>query len=152
MKKALIVLGSAFLSLIVLAIGGLAASHWIVTAADRDGKAYVDRVTPTIVAAWDPSALVGQASPEFLSAAPRAKIDTIFNVFSNRLGTLQRYGGASRQDYFVNFTLHGPVVTLTYTADATFEKGPATLRIRTVRHGAEWKLLEFFVHSEALLR
>ena len=37
-------------------------------------------------------------------------------------------------------------------ADATFEKGPATLRIRTVRQGAEWKLLEFFVHSEALLR
>jgi hypothetical protein len=52
----------------------------------------------------------------------------------------------------VNFTLHGPVVTLTYTADATFQKGPATLRIRTVRHGAEWKLLEFFVYSDALLR
>jgi hypothetical protein len=52
-------LGSGFLSLIVLAIGVLAASHWIMTAADRDGKAYVDRVTPTIVAAWDPSAFVG---------------------------------------------------------------------------------------------
>jgi len=152
MKKALIVLGCAFLVLIVLAIGVSAAGYWIMTTAEREGKAYVDRVTPTIVAAWDPSAFVGQASPDLLNATPRAKIGTIFNTFSNRLGTLQRYGGATRRDYFVNFTLHGPVVTLTYTADATFEKGPATLRIRTVRQGAEWKVRELFVHSDALLR
>lgn len=152
MKKALMVLGCAFLTLIVVAIGVVAASYWVMTGAERDGKAYVDRVTPMIVAAWDPSALVGQASPEFLRATPRAKIDTAFSVFSSRLGALERYGGATRGDYFVNFTLHGPVVTLTYTADATFEKGPATLRIRTARQGAEWKLVEIFVHSEALLR
>jgi len=152
MKKALIVLGGVFLSLIVLAIGVMAASYWIMTAAERDGKAYVDRVTPMIVAAWDPNALVGQASQQFLSATPRVQIDTAFNAFSNRLGTLQRYGGGTRGDFFVNFTLRGPVVTLTYTADATFENGPATLRIRTVRQGAEWKVRELFVHSDALLR
>ena len=64
MKKALIVLGGVFLSLIILAIGVMAASYWIMTAAERDGKAYVDRVTPMIVAAWDPNALVGQASQQ----------------------------------------------------------------------------------------
>jgi hypothetical protein len=128
MRKALIVLGWAFLGLIVLGVGVFAVGYWIAAAAEHEGKAYVDRV------------------------APRGKIDTLFDAFSRRLGALQRYGGASRQHYFVNFTLQGPVVTMIYTADAVFEKGPATLRIQTVRRAGQWKLLEVYVQSDSLLR
>src|SRR5437762_12996338 len=103
MKKALIVLGGVFLSLIILAIGVMPASYWIMTAAERDGKAYVHRVTPMIVAAWDPNALVGQASQQFLSATPPVHIDPAFIAFSHRLGTLQPYGGGTRGGFVVTF-------------------------------------------------
>ena len=36
-------------------------------------------------------------------------------------------------------------------ADAVFEKGPATLRIQTVRRAGQWKLLEVYVQSDSLL-
>ena len=151
MKKALVVLGWVFLALLVLGAGVFGAGYWIVTAAEPEGRAYVDRVTPAIVAAWSAQALVAEASPELLAVAPRTKIDALMDAFAKRLGALQRYGGASRQHYLVNFT-PGPVVTMTYTADAVFEKGAATLRIRTLRRGGQWKLLELYVQSEALLR
>lgn len=152
MKKTLIVLGSAFLVLIVLALGVFAAAYWVAIRADAAGKAYVDGVTPPIISAWSAEALVAEASPELLTAAPRARIDALMDTFSKRLGALQRYGGATRQHYVVNFTLQGPVVTMTYSADAAFEKGPATLRLRAVRRAGQWKLQELYVQSDALLR
>lgn len=152
MRRALIVLGSVFVALIVLGLGVFTAAYWIATAAEPEGKGYVDRVAPAIVRAWSAEALVAQASPELLSVAPREKIAALLEVFARRLGALERYGGASRQHYFVTFTLEGPVVTMLYTADAAFEKGPATLRVRTVRRGGQWKLVEFYVQSDALLR
>src|SRR5260370_35267273 len=97
MKKTLIVLGSAFLVLIVAGLGVFAAAYWVAVRADAAGKAYVDRVTPPIISAWSAEALGAAASPELLSAAPRARIDALMDAFSTRLGALHRYGGAALQ-------------------------------------------------------
>jgi hypothetical protein len=113
MKKALVVFGWVFLVLLLLGASMFGAAYWIAGAAEPEGKAYVDRVTPAIVGAWSVETLVAEASPALLEVAPRAKIDPLMGAFAS------------------------PVVTMTYTADAAFEKGPATLRIRALRRAGQ---------------
>ena len=112
----------------------------------------MDTIVPRIVTDWNDAALVAEASPEMLQIASRDQVHALFRTLGERLGTLKEYGGATRITYFVNFTTSGRVLTLTHTAPALFEGGPAMLRIRTVRRGGQWKVLAFYVDADALLR
>lgn len=152
MKKVLIALGAAFLGLVVLGGAMLAAGYTFVQSHEGEGKTYVDAVVQRIAKDWDDAALMAEASPEMLHVASRDQIRALFQTFGERLGALKGYGGATRETYFVNFTMSGRVLTLTHTAPAVFENGPATIRVRTIRRDGQWKVLDFYVQSEALVR
>ena len=152
MKKALVAFGAAFVGLIVLFGGMFVAGYSFATSHDREGKIYVDTIVPLIVTGWNDAALMAEASPEMLQIASRDQVHALFRTLGERLGALKEYGGATRIAYFVNFTTGGRVLTLTHTAPAVFEGGPAMLRIRTIRRGGQWNVLEFYLDAEALLR
>jgi hypothetical protein len=146
-----LVLG-AVSGLIFLGIIGFFAFQYLGSGLDRDTKAYVDEVVPIIAASWNSKELVNRASPELLRVASKERIETLFDVFSKRLGPLKEYRG-SRGEAKILLTLQqGKVITGAYVADAVFEKGPATIQIRTIWRDDRWQILSFHVNSDAFLR
>lgn len=150
MKKFFIVLGVIFTCLIVLGSVLFAIAAYRGSKLDAESKAYVDRAVPQIVASWDPKELLNRASPELLKVAPAEKVEVMFKMFSEKLGKYKEYKG-SKGDSLVNITPQGKVVTAAYMTQATFEEGDATIRIRAIKHGARWQILEFYVDSKVFM-
>jgi hypothetical protein len=148
MKKVLIVLGSIFLVLVVLAIIGIGIAAYKGTALDKESKAYVDSAVPAIVTGWNKQQLVSRASPEFMQAVKDDELDKLFGMF-HRLGNFKSYDGA-KGDSNMTVSNKGKVVSAAYIANATFDTGPATIKISLIKH-ADWQILGFHVDSNALL-
>jgi hypothetical protein len=48
-------------------------------------------------------------------------------------------------------TQTGKVISAQYTAEATFQKGDATIKLGLIKHGDQWQILSFYVDSPALV-
>jgi len=48
-------------------------------------------------------------------------------------------------------TQEGKVITGAYVAEAIFEKAPATIQFRIIKHDNIWQVLEFRVNSDAMI-
>ncbi len=151
MKKVLVVLGILFLVILALAAVVLGWGYSMLWGSEGEAKTYVDRTVPSIVSAWDVKTLVAESAPELLGAAPPEKLEVLFAAFATRLGPLKQYNGATRERYFVNLNPWNRFVTFSYVIDATFEKGPAKIRLGIIGRGGQWKITDFFVVSEALM-
>src|SRR5436305_14659334 len=89
MKKFFIVLGSIFLTLIVLVAIGIAVIAITGTAPDKESKAYADSAIPAIVTTWSEKELLDRASREFKNAVTIDQLDGLFRAFAT-MGRLQK--------------------------------------------------------------
>ena len=148
MKKLLIVLGSIFLVLMILGVVGIGIVAVKGTALDKESKAYVDEAVPAILSGWDKQQLVSRASPEFMQAVKGDDLEKLFGMF-HRLGTFKSYDGA-KGDSNMSVTNNGKVISAVYVANATFDTGPATVKISLIKHD-NWQILGFHVDSKVFL-
>lgn len=151
MKKFLTILGGIFVVLIVVVVVGFFVLNYFGTGLDEESKLYVDSNLPQIINDWGVEELISRASPELMKVAPKEKIENLFNAFSERLGPLKEYKGSNGQVNISVTTQKGKVITGAYVAEAIFEKAPATIQFRIIKHDNQWQILEFRVNSEALL-
>ncbi len=151
MKKALMILGGIFAFLIiagvifflVLALKGIAL--------ENEGKAYVDEVTPIILANLNKETLFQYASDELKNSASEEDFDKIFNWFA-KLGQFKEYKGSSDGNINISvMTGTGKQITGTYQAEAEFENGPAIITITTIKKGDNWQVAGFHIDSMALV-
>jgi len=149
MKQFLTVLGSIFLILIVVGIIGIAFMVNKGSALDKESRVYVDSAIPAIVSDWSEKALLDRASPEFKNAVTIVQLDSLFQRFSV-LGRLQRCEPSKGQSITSATIRDGKRIFGKYTTKATFESGDATIAITVVRHGDQWQISRFEVHSPQL--
>ncbi|UCC23494.1 MAG: hypothetical protein JSW23_05435 [Planctomycetota bacterium] len=150
MKKALMILGVIFAGLIVLGVIGFGVLAVKGTALDKESKAYVDEVTPAILANLKKETLFQYASDELKNAASEEEFDKMFDFFA-KLGQFKEYKGSTGQANISVTTERGKQITGIYEAQAKFENGPATVKITTIKKGDNWQVLGFHITSMALL-
>jgi hypothetical protein len=150
MKKFLIILGSIFLAIVVL--GGIGIAFVAVRggALDKESKAYADAAIPAIVTNWNEKELMDRASPELKKAATQEQFDRLFRWLSS-LGRLHKCDPAQGQSLMSATTQSGRVISAQYTAKATFDKGEGTVTLGLIKHGDQWQILRFDVHSAELI-
>lgn len=150
MKKLLIILGSIFLVVVVLAAIGIGFIAVRGTALDKESKAYADSAIPAIVTTWSEKALLDRASPELKKMATSQEIDRLFRWTSN-LGRLQKCEPAEGHSLMSATTQTGKSISAEYTAKASFEKGEATIILGLIKHDEQWQILKFNVQSPQLI-
>lgn len=151
MKKFLMFLGVIFLGLIVFAVIGGSVLHSVGSRLDEESKLYVDEAIPAVVGMWDSQELLDRASPEFLGATAQKDVEHLFEIFAKRLGPLKEYRGPQGESNMFVDAAKGKIITAAYSAEAEFEKGPATIQMRIILRNDEWKILNFRVNSAALV-
>jgi hypothetical protein len=150
-KKILIVLGAIFLALIILAVIGIGIAAVKGSALDKQTKAYVDSTVPLIVSNWDEQALLSRASPEFTQAVDKEKLDKLYFMF-RKLGKFRNYEDSKGQSYMSMTTENGKFVTAVYVCKATFDAGPADIKVTLIKHGEKWEIAGFRLDSEVFLQ
>lgn len=151
MKKLLIILGSTFLVILVLAVAGISFAVNRGVALDKESKAYVDSVLPVIVSGWDKQELLRRASPEFQQVVKEGEVDKLYIMF-RRLGNLHEYQGSEGQSDLSVTSQKGKVISATYTARANFDAAPAVIKVSLIKHGDEWQILGFHIDSDVFLQ
>ena len=149
MKKTLIVLGSIFAILIVVGVIGFSILAVKGSALDEESKAYVDDVTPKILANLNQESLFRFASDELKNSASQGEFDKIFNWFG-KLGKFVEYKESKGQANISVTTQNGKQITAYYEAQAEFETGPATIKVTTIKKGESWQVIGFNINSMAL--
>jgi hypothetical protein len=149
MKKALMILGGIFAVLLVAGVIGFAIIAMKGNALDKESKAYVDQVTPIILANLNKGTLFKYASDELKNASSPEDFDKIFTWLA-RLGQFKEYKGSKGQANISITPQRGKQITGVYQAQAEFEKGPATINITTIKKGDKWQLIGFQINSMAL--
>ena len=150
MKKFFIGLGITFVVIVVALVILIAVAAVKGTALDKESMAYVDEVTPIILADLSKETLFQYASDQLKSSAPDEEMDRIFNWFK-QLGELEQYNGSTGQAKMSMTTGEGKVISGYYEAKADFSTGPATVKVTTVKIGVEWKIAGFHIDSMALI-
>lgn len=153
MRKVLVLLGAALLVAIGWGIVGFGLFKvWSYSSAlEKGSKSYVDEVVPRIVSSWNAAELMERAGPELLEAASPEKVEKIFRAFSDRLGPLKHYEGSQGQARTLITPQTGKVTTASYVADASFEKGKASIQLNLVMRDGRWQIVGFYVNSDALI-
>ncbi len=116
------------------------------TTLDKESKAYIDKVTPIILANLNKETLFKYASEE-LKDAPFQ--DTMFALFA-KLGQFREYKGSNGQTDISGTTTEEKQITGLYHAQAEFESGPATIKLSIIKKGDNWKIIGFQISSAAL--
>ena len=149
MKKTLMILGGIFAVLVIAGVIGFSVLAVKGTALDEESKAYVDQVTPKILTDLKKETLFRYASDELKNSCSPEEFDKIFNWFS-KLGNFIEYQESNGQANISVTTEKGKQITGYYEAQAEFEKGPATIRITTIKKGDNWQVIGFRINSMAL--
>jgi hypothetical protein len=149
MKKTLMILGGIFAVLIILGVIGFVVLSIKGTSLDKESKAYVDEVSPIILANLNRGTLFQYASEDLKNSASIEEFGKIFSWLS-KLGQFKKYNGSQGQAHISVTTKSGKKITGYYEAQDEFESGPAKIRITTVKEGDDWKVVGFFINSMAL--
>jgi hypothetical protein len=149
MKKLLIILGSVFGILIVAGIIVFSIIAIKGTALDKESKAYVDEVTPKILANLNKEALFLYASDELKNSASQEDFEKIFNWFG-KLGKFVEYKESKGQARISVTTQNGKQITAYYEAQTEFETGPATIKVTAIKKADDWQIIGFNINSMAL--
>jgi hypothetical protein len=148
MKKAVTVLGYAFIVFIVLMIAGAAGLVVLGKKYDKESKAFVDTAVQAIAADWDIEELQKRASPEFNDEVDYESLAEDF-ITLQQLGKLVEYKGATG-DSNITISLSGYAITADYTATAEFEEGSAEMQVSLVRRAGRWQILDFSISPESI--
>jgi hypothetical protein len=150
-QRFLIVLGAVFLAAIVLGVVVIGVFAVKGSALDKESKAYVDNAVPIIVSDWDEKELLSRASQEFMQVTDKEDLDKLFGFF-RKLGRMREYQGSEGQSNISFTTEDGRRITAAYTAKASFEAGPAVIKITLIKHGEQWQIAGFRVNSDVFLK
>jgi len=150
MKRFLIILGSIFAVLIVAGVTGFSILVVEGTSLDRESKAYIDDVTPKILADLNQDTLFLYASNELKNSAAPGDFEKIFNWFE-KLGRFVEYKGSKGQCNISITAQNGKQITAYYEAQVEFENGPATVAVTTIKKADTWQLIGFKIISMALV-
>jgi hypothetical protein len=123
MKRVLIVLGAIFGVVLVVAAAGIVFVIINGNALDKESQAYADETIPTIAQHWDQDEIAKRASPEFLKATKDDNFPKLLSMLRDNLGDFRK-----------------------------FDKAPATIQLKLIKHSDEWQILGFHVDSQAFLR
>lgn len=151
MKKLLMILGGIFgallLALIILAIIFIPRFLKL----DREATEYIQSNVPKIVANWNPTNLMAQASSVLLTdLQTNQNTGRMFEMFSE-LGSLKHLNTPEGKVFSGAYTGEGTYTIGNYDVKADFDKGPATIRIQLLRVGDAWKINGFRIYSDAFL-
>lgn len=146
MEKKLMIFGGIFAVLIVAGVISFCVRFVKGTGLDAEGKAYVDKVTPIILANLNKETLFKYASEELKNAPFQ---DVLFDSFA-KLGQFKEYKGSNGQTNVSVTTTKEKQITGVYQAEAEFETGPATINITTIKRGDDWQIIGFKISSTAL--
>ena len=149
MKKILMILGGIFAFLVIAGVIAFSVIAIKGAALDKESKAYVNEVTPKILANLNKENLFQYASDELKNSASPEEFDKIFNWFA-KLGQFKEYKVANGQANISITTERGKQITGVYEAQAEFEKGPATIKITVIKKGNNWQVISFHINSMAL--
>jgi hypothetical protein len=145
MKKILTILGVIFICLIVAGAIVFSGLHYYAKELDKEAKAYIDEVIPSIATSWNSKELINYASPEFLQAVPAKKIELLFDAFSEQMGPLKDYKGATGRVKIRISPRGKPIIKADYLAEAVFEKAPAKIQVQMIRRNHKWEIVGFLV-------
>jgi len=148
-KKILIAWSSAALALLALLAALVSCIALAGNRLDRTSKAYVDENIPRIVSGWSESELRRCSSPELLQVAGKDQIVSLF-LELKALGPLRSYRGSRGEANMLFSMQKGRLTTAEYVASAEFERGSASVRVRLIRRGGQWQILQFYVDSPIL--
>lgn len=148
MKKAIMILGYAFLVLLVLLAVATATIAVFGKRLDTESKAFVDAALPAIVSDWDVRELQKRASPEFDDAVDYDELEDDFETLS-QLGRLEEYKGSAGDSNIAISLQYGCEITADYTANADFEAGSAEMRISLIKHGGTWQILDLEINPQS---
>ena len=106
--------------------------------------AYVDDSIRAILTTWSEDELVKRASPEMRANATQGQLNQFFTTLE-KLGKFHTYDGANGEVEVTYYGNRGLIITAPYLAKASFQNGPAQIRIKLIRHGDAWYILDFHV-------
>jgi hypothetical protein len=152
MRRLLVILGAIFGLIIIIAGAGIAYVAVNGNRLDKESLAYADDAIPAIAQHWDQDEITKRASPEFTQAISNDDLARVLSALRNNLGDFRKYEGAKGDANISLTTQNGKVITATYVAGVDFDKAPATVQLRLIKHGDQWQLLGFHVDSKALLK
>lgn len=151
MKKVLMILGGAFLVLLIAAAVGISMVAVKGNALDKESREFANAAVLSVISTWDVDQLKKRASPEFMSATNDRDLGKLFGWF-RMLGNIKEYDGCKGQANISVTIQHGKVITATYIGRADFENGPAEIQVTLIRHGDRWQVLGFRINSKYLLK
>jgi hypothetical protein len=146
--------GCGIVALVVVgAIASLAVFAWLQfkEAEPQARKAARDAIVATVTT-WNEDALLARSTDELRSPAKRPEVDKIFAIY-RRLGTFKSLGEPTSNIKFKSFAgneFRGS--TAEYSFPATFSAGSATIRVRMRKLAAGWRIFNFRIDSDALVR
>jgi hypothetical protein len=152
MKRFLVVLGAVFAIILVVAGVGIAFIAVNGNRLDKESKAYADDTIPAITQRWDQDAITKRESPEFARATSSDDLTKLLSMLRDDLGDFRKYKGAKGEANISLTTQNGKIITATYVADVDFDKAPATIQLRLIKHGDQWQILGFHVDSRTFLK
>ena len=145
----MLILGVIFAVLIIAGVITFSVLAVKAIALDKESKAYVDEVTPKILANLTKETLFQYASSELKNSASPEDFDKLFNWF-DKLGQFKEYKGSNGQAVISFTTERGKQTTGVYQAQVEFESGPATVKITTIKKGESWEIMGFHLNSMSL--
>jgi hypothetical protein len=151
MRKLAIIL-AIVLSVVVIVAVLLVVGIRRMLVEQTDAQAYVDRVLPAAFAEWDSDLFFEETTPEFKNVTSSEKLDSLFEICADRLGKMKRYRGAQgNTTVWFPRRPDGETARGFYTAVVDFEKDVARVQVEVVKRDDAWKIVYFFVNSNALL-
>lgn len=150
MKKALMILGGISLVLVVAIVAVFSIIAVKGNALDKECKAYVDNVTPIILANLNQETLFQFASDEFKNSSSDEEFAKIFKWFE-KLGKFKTHQDSSGSSNIFISPANGKQITGKYTIETAFENGPATVTISTIKKDNGWQIIGFHINSMALM-
>jgi len=145
MKKALVVLGGVFLTLLILGGVGFGLMAYEGTKFDTSSKAYAEEANARITESWSADELKSRASSALKQAATDAQIDQLFQQLAP-LGGLQSPGDFKGESNISYIYPQGARITALYSANETFQNGTAQIDVGLIREQGQWLILSF--HAE----
>jgi len=151
-NQVLFALGLVAIGVIVIGVvvfGISTGRAWLHSAPSR---AAARQIVIAVATNWDASALEERASSDLKKTLTPETRDRIFAAFRH-LGHMQTLGeptGGAK--VWLGFGAYRSRVTAEYRFPATYETGSAIIRVRVVLESGAWKVEEFFVNSDVLLK
>jgi hypothetical protein len=144
-RSLLIGIGVIIFAIIIIALVNTSIDFNSPARLNKEAAAYIADNLPKIVDRWDAQNLVDRADTALIAggATRRRQFDEMYAKFQ-KLGALKHLdtpeGGGAFSGAFTVKGMYPPITMGSYSVQADFEKGHATISIWLVRVDKEWKV------------